>query len=176
MDLYTIIFYVFALIVVGASAVVVFSRNIVRAAFALLFTLFGVAGIYALLMADFLAVTQLLVYVGGILVLILFGVMLTTRVFDVQIRTGSLQTIPAVIIAGVLVGSLIGLYWTTEWSLPAAPLADAPTAPAIGTLFLTDFLLPFEIASVILLVALIGAAMIARRERSGSSGDHRTTT
>ncbi len=175
MDLYTIVFYAFALIVVGASAVVVFSRNIVYAAFALLFTLFGVAGLYALLMADFLAVTQLLVYVGGILVLVLFGVMLTTRVFDVQIRTGSLQTVPAVILAGVLAGTLITLFWVTDWNLPVQTLSEDATAPAIGTMFLTDYLLPFEIASVVLLMALIGAAMIARRDRTAGSGNHSST-
>jgi NADH-quinone oxidoreductase subunit J len=78
MDIYTIIFYIFAVITLGAACIVVFSRNIVRAAFALLFAFFGVAGIYVFLLADFIAITQLLIYVGGILVLILFGVMLTS--------------------------------------------------------------------------------------------------
>lgn len=165
MDLYAIFFYVFAIVVLGAAAVVVFSRNVVHSAFALLFTLFGVAGIYALLMADFLAVTQLLVYVGGILVLVLFGVMLTTKVFDVQIRTGTFQTVPAVAIAGLLAGILVGIFWSTDWTLaPAAPEARSMAAP-LGVQFLTTYLLPFEVASVVLLVALIGAAMIARREK-----------
>jgi NADH-quinone oxidoreductase subunit K len=80
MELQAIVFYVFAFITLGSAFVVVFSRNIIYSAFSLLFTFFGVAGLYVLLNADFLAVTQILIYVGGILVLLLFGVMLTNRV------------------------------------------------------------------------------------------------
>ena len=165
MDLYAVFFYVFAIIVLGAAGVVVLSRIVVHSAFALLFALFGVAGVYALLMADFLAVTQLLVYVGGILVLILFGVMLTTKVFDVQIRTATVQTVPAVAIVGMLAGVLVGIFWSTDWKLAPAQAEVQSTAPRLGEQVLTTYLLPFEIASVVLLVALIGAAMIARRER-----------
>ncbi|MEK6571394.1 MAG: NADH-quinone oxidoreductase subunit J, partial [Bacteroidota bacterium] len=78
MQLFDIVFYVFALVTVVSAFVVVFSKNIVHSAFSLLFTFFGVAGLYVLLNADFLAVTQLLIYVGGILILLLFGVMLTS--------------------------------------------------------------------------------------------------
>jgi NADH-quinone oxidoreductase subunit J len=165
MDLYTIIFYVFAAMTLLAACFVVFSRNIVRSAFALLFAFFGVAGIYVFLMADFLAVTQLLIYVGGILVLILFGVMLTSKQINVDMKTGTIQTLPAIIIVAAIAGTLVGIYWSTTW--PAAPhLQEAEkTAPQIGELLLTQYLLPFEVASIILLVALIGAAMIARREK-----------
>ena len=91
MDLYTILFYMFAVITLGSACIVVFSRNIVRSAFALLFAFFGVAALYVFLLADFIAVTQLLIYVGGILVLILFAVMLTNRQINVDIRTGTIQ-------------------------------------------------------------------------------------
>ncbi len=76
------VFYVFAAITVAAAAVVVLARSLIYSAFALLFTFFGVAGLYVLLGADFLAATQLLIYVGGILVLLLFGVMLTHKLYD----------------------------------------------------------------------------------------------
>ena len=92
MDTFDIVFYVFAVITVVSAFVVVFSRNIMYAAFSLLFTFFGVAGLYVLLSADFLAVTQILIYVGGILVLLLFGVMLTNNVVSVDIKTGTLNT------------------------------------------------------------------------------------
>jgi NADH-quinone oxidoreductase subunit J len=165
MDLYTIIFYIFAVITLGAACVVVFSRNIVRAAFALLFAFFGVAGIYVFLLADFIAITQLLIYVGGILVLILFGVMLTSHQIHVDAKTGVIQTLPAFIIVVLFSAGLIYVFWITNWQLnPQLKIMDK-TAPQIGELLLTKYLLPFEIASVVLLVALIGAAMIARREK-----------
>ncbi|MBM4169155.1 MAG: NADH-quinone oxidoreductase subunit J [Ignavibacteria bacterium] len=167
MDLYAIIFYLFAVITLGSATIVVFSKNVVYSAFALLFALFGVAGLYVLLMADFLAITQLLVYVGGILVLVLFGVMLTTKVFDVQMKTKTIQMVPAVAILGLLSGTIVGVFWSTDWYISENPIDVAKTAPQIGNMLLTTYLLPFEIASVVLLVALIGAAMIARRERKG---------
>lgn len=165
MELTVILFYVFALMTLGSGAVVVFSRNIVHAAFALLFTFFGVAALYVFLMADFLAVTQLLIYVGGILVLLLFGVMLTTKVFDVQIRTGTFHILPATIIVSLIAAILVALFLGTEWKLSESRAEMSSTAPMLGEKFLTTYVLPFEIASVVLVVAMIGAAMIARRER-----------
>lgn len=165
MDLYSIVFYMFAAITIGSAIYVVFSRNIVRTAFALLFTLIGVAAFYALMMADFVAIVQLLLYVGGILVLIIFGVMLTNRQIAVDIRTGTMQTIPALIIASMIGGILAGSIWSATWPTVGTVTPPAATAPAIGEMFLTSYLLPFEIASVLLLVALVGAALMARRER-----------
>ena len=168
MDLYTIIFYLFALITVVSASIVVLSKNIVYSAFALLFTFFGVAGLYVLLMADFIAITQLLIYVGGILVLIIFGVMLTTRVIQVDMRTNAMQLIPAVFIVAALAGTLIGVFWSTDWRVAPASESFEKTTPKIGEMLLSSYFLPFEIASVVLLVALVGAAMIARRERKAS--------
>src|SRR3990172_730815 len=165
MDLTTVVFYVFALITVGSAAVVVFSKNIVYAAFALLFAFFGVAGLYVLMMADFIAITQLMIYVGGILVLLLFGVMLTTKVISVDMRTGTIQTLPAVLVVSAMAGVLIGIFWTTDWKVSPTAVGFEKTAPRIGEMLLSTYLLPFEIASVVLLVALVGAAMIARREK-----------
>lgn len=168
MDLYTIAFYLFAFITLSAASVVVFSKNIMYSAFALLFAFFGVAGLYVLLMADFIALTQLMIYVGGILVLVLFGVMLTTRVISVDMRTGTIQTLPAVIIVAALAGTLVGVFWSTDWRILPASTGFEKTAPKIGEMLLSNYLLPFEVASVILLVALVGAAMIARREKKTS--------
>jgi NADH-quinone oxidoreductase subunit J len=165
MQLFDIVFYVFAFIVLFSAFVVVFSRNIIYSAFSLLFTFFGVAGLYALLQADFLAITQILIYVGGILVLLLFGVMLTNKVISVDIKTGTMQTVPALLIVAVVAGSLSGLFYSTwkETPTPAVTVL-ATTTKSLGEMLMTGYLLPFEIASVILLVALIGAAMISRRE------------
>jgi NADH-quinone oxidoreductase subunit J len=164
MDLYDIIFYLFALLTVGSAVVVVFTKNIIYSAFSLLFTFCGVAGLYVLLNADFLAVTQLLIYVGGILVLIIFGVMLTNKVTNVEFKTGTLQTVPAYFIVAIIAGTLCGIFCITNWRV--APSEDVPaTTFQLGKLLMTDFLLPFEAASVVLLIALIGAVLIARRKQ-----------
>ena len=165
MDLYTIIFYFFAVITLASACIVVFSRNIVRAAFALLLAFFGVVGIYIFLLADFIAITQLLIYVGGIMVLILFGVMLTSHQINVDAKTGTVQTLPAILIAACIGGGLVWVFWITDWKVNHQLPVVESTISKIGELLLTTYLLPFEIASVVLLVALIGAAMIARREK-----------
>ena len=164
-NLYDIAFYFFAFVAVVSGAIVVFSRNIIYSAFSLLFTFFGVAGMYVLLNADFLAVTQLLIYVGGILVLLLFGVMLTNKVVSVEIKTGSMQVFPALIITAIIGGALAAVFYITDWKT----VRDFPdmntTTYKLGEMFMTTYLLPFEVASIVLLVALIGAAMIARRDK-----------
>jgi len=158
------VFWLFALVTVGSAAVVVLARSLIYCAFALLFTFFGVAGLYVLLGADFLAATQLLVYVGGILVLLLFGVMLTHKLYDLDLRSEVTQFGPGLIIAGGLFVVLTATAQRTEW-MTASPRLPAPTTETIGQLFLGSFLLPFEAASILLLVALIGAAMIVRRKK-----------
>ncbi|HTR98574.1 MAG TPA: NADH-quinone oxidoreductase subunit J [Bacteroidota bacterium] len=167
MQLFDVAFYVFALITVLSACVVVFSKNIIYAAFALLFTFFGVAALYVLLHADFLAVTQILIYVGGILVLLLFGVMLTNKVISVEMKTGTLQTVPALVIVAVVAGSLAGLCYSMWRTAPVPDDAGVQTTTVVlGQLLMTSYMIPFEIASVVLLVALIGAAMTARRHRN----------
>ncbi len=165
METFDILFYLFALITVGSAFIVVFSKNMVYAAFSLLFTFFGVAGFYVLLQADFLAVTQILVYVGGILTLLLFGVMLTNKAISVDMKTGTINTIPAMVIAAVVFGLLGGIFYATWSTVTAPPATLVSTARPIGEMLMTAYALPFEVASVILLVAMVGAAMIARRPK-----------
>ena len=163
MNAEAVVFWVFASVTVASAAVVVFSRALIYSAFALLFTFFGVAGLYLLLGADFLAATQLLVYVGGILVLLLFGVMLTHKIYDLDLKSGTHQLAPGLIVAAGLFVILARTALSTEWA--AEPREPVPTTSAIGRLFLGEYLLPFEAASVLLLVVLVGAAMIVRRRR-----------
>jgi len=158
------VFWLFALVTVGSAAVVVLARSLIYSAFALLFTFFGVAGLYVLLGADFLAATQLLVYVGGILVLLLFGVMLTHKLYDLDLKSEVTQFGPGVLIAGGLFVVLVATARRTEW-MTSTPRPPEVTTEAIGELFLGQFLLPFEAASILLLVALVGAAMIVRRRK-----------
>jgi NADH-quinone oxidoreductase subunit J len=159
-----VVFYVFATVTMGSAAVVVLARSLIYSAFALLFTFFGVAGLYLLLGADFLAATQLLVYVGGILVLLLFGVMLTHKLYDLDLRSEVTQFLPGLIVAIGLFLILTFTAFRTQWNLGAGR-PPAPTTREIGQQFLNQYLLPFEAASILLLVALIGAAMIVRRKK-----------
>ena len=197
-QLFDIFFYLFALAIVTSALLVAFSRNIVHAAFALLFTFFGIAGVYVLLSADFIAVAQILIYVGGILVLLVFGVMLTNRVSNIDIRAAVRSRIPAFILCAALLTILIALvtsgHWIrydqppwnrSPWNHDAVAAVTTPmqgtaseiqanqgsqgTALEIGKLAMTDYLLPFELVSIILLVALIGAATLARQDKSASS-------
>jgi NADH-quinone oxidoreductase subunit J len=159
-----VVFYVFGAITVLSAAVVVLARSLIYCAFALLFTFFGVAGLYVLLGADFLAATQLLIYVGGILVLLLFGVMLTHKLYDLDLRSEVTQFPAGIIVAAGLFAILTATALRTRWATGAGRLPNATTAE-IGQLFMTQYLLPFEAASILLLVALMGAAMIVRRKK-----------
>ena len=160
---YNIIFYLFAAITVLSAFFVVTNRNIVYSAFFLLFTFFGVAGIYVLLGADFVAIVQLIVYVGGILILLLFGVMLTNKITNVEIKSGTINIYPAVIGVGLLSGALLAALITSSWKTFSTE-APLPTTAALGTMLLQEYALIFELLGIILLIALIGAASIARRE------------
>ena len=154
--------FVVALTIVSA-AFVVFSKNLVHSAVALLFSFFGVAGLYIFLWADFLAGAQVLVYVGGILVLILFGIMLTQKIMSVQITHSTMQkSVGGVSIGLVLIG-LIYMVLRSPWFTAEATEVES-TIEIIGSLILTDYLLAFEVASVLLLAALIGAAMLSRKD------------
>jgi NADH:ubiquinone oxidoreductase subunit 6 (subunit J) len=159
-----VVFALFAAITLGSAAVVVLARSLIYSAFALLFTFFGVAGLYLMLGADFLAATQLLVYVGGILVLLLFGVMLTHKLYDLDLKSEVTQFLPGLIISLGLFVVLAVTAVRTPWAVGAGRPPE-PTTRAIGQLFMTEYLLPFEAASILLLMALMGAAMIVRRRK-----------
>lgn len=163
MDVSTAVFYLIALITVVSAGVVAFSSNIIYSAFSLLGTFMGVAGLYIFLGADFVAAAHVLIYVGGILVLILFAVMLTHRITDVAITNRAAGRIPALLIVGILIYLLIQSIKETPW-IKAKEIVYAPTTAKIGDLFLEQYLLPFELASLILLAAMIGAVVLSRKE------------
>jgi len=165
MDTLSIVFYLFAFIVVVSAMGVVFSRKLMYSAFSLLFTFFGVAGIYALLNADFLAVLQIMIYVGGILVLIVFGVMLTSRVTEVDIITGGTGRkiyISSAIFATLMLVMLIYMFSSVNWGFAPVTEYKDTTLDLLGMKLLTKYVLTFLIAAILLLIAFIGAAFIAR--------------
>lgn len=164
MNIYDIVFYLFAAITLVSAFIVVTNKNIVYSAFSLLFTFFGVAGLYVLLGADFVAIVQIMVYVGGILILILFGVMLTNKITNIQIKTGTFQIVPAILGVLVLAYSLIRTFMKTDWKSAGVEYPAKSTAFALGRLLVTDYVLIFELLGILLLIALIGAATIARKE------------
>ena len=152
------------LFIIASSAVwVVVSPNLVHSAVSLLFTLFGVAGLYVFLYADFLAATQVVIYVGGILVLIIFGVMLTNKIDDPKLSNQSQNQLIAGVFCLILLVLQFQVIFNTNWNY-GEPMIKESTINDIGLMLLTKYLLPFEVVSVLLLAALIGAAMLSRKK------------
>tara|TARA_B100000686_G_C16162246_1_gene652142 strand:- start:112 stop:606 length:495 start_codon:yes stop_codon:yes gene_type:complete len=157
------IFLSISFVIIVSALCVVLTPRLIHAAVYLFFTLFGVAGLYIFLYADFLAATQVLVYVGGILVLIIFGVMLTNRVSNSTLLISSInQFISAILCLSFFLLNLLVIY-STDWRVNQnlEQLEDGTTA-TIGKMLLVDYLLPFELVSILLLGVLIGSAMLSR--------------
>ena len=158
-----IAFYVTAIAMVVGAVGMVLNRDMIRSAMLLILVLSGVAAMYVLLSADFLAIAQLLVYVGAIMILMLFAIMLTPNQLDLPGGSPQAQRVSAAL-TSLAVGALsVGVVVSHPWNLRATPL-NMETAAAIGNLLLTTYVLPFWIASVLLTVGLVGAIVIAREE------------
>jgi NADH:ubiquinone oxidoreductase subunit 6 (subunit J) len=190
-DWYSLFFYVLAAAACGFALAVVLSGNIVRMAFYLVMSLGAVAGLFFLAGADFLGALQLMIYVGGTLVLLVFGVMLTARGPFVSMKTSTGQWVLVGIVGAALLAVLVQAAlsvgkWAPQGEVAAAPSAEAgPTAGPIGMGLLgvrvdrldsdrsskalrdgmSGYLLPFEVISVHLVVVLVGAAYLARAKR-----------
>ncbi len=156
-------FYAVSAFTLAGAWWAVSARNLFRAALGLALALFGVAALYLFLQAEFLAVIQLLIYVGAILTLILFGVMLTARIADPQVPRWNDQAGIALVLAGGLGLGLAWLFLKAAWELPET-LPPPVSLPDLGRMLLSGYLLPFELLSVLLLGALVGAIVIARKE------------
>ncbi len=157
------IFYILAAIIIVSALFVVTLRNIFHSALMLILCFFGVAGLYVTLHADFLAAVQVLIYVGAVTILMIFAVMLTQQLTGRKIRQLNDQPLPAALIILSLLILLIVSITRTGFEI-ADNLEPMPTVGIIGKALMTTYVLPFEIVSVVLLVALIGAIVIARRE------------
>tara|TARA_Y100000588_G_C13896672_1_gene771007 strand:+ start:216 stop:719 length:504 start_codon:yes stop_codon:yes gene_type:complete len=162
-DLGQILFFSIVLLVILSAYWVVMSPNLVHSAVSLLFTLFGVAGLYVYLYADFIAASQVIIYVGGILVLIIFGVMLTNKIDDPKLSNQSQNQLVAGVFCLLLLIFQFQIIFNTNWYIGDFITRES-TVNDIGMMLLTDYLLPFEIVSVLLLAALIGAAMLSRKK------------
>ena len=168
-------FYGFSILAIAAALFILFSRNLIYAAFALFMAFLGIAALYVLAGADFLAVTQIMVYVGGILVLLIFGIMLTQKTNKEAISsTPNRIEIPLTrIIWGFLVGCgafvfLSYIILSSQFKMTGNIISSKSTIQTIGVELMTSHLLPFEITAILLLVALIGAAYLALNRNPAS--------
>jgi len=164
----TILFYTFALLVVGGGILTITRRSAVHSAIALIVSLLGVAGLYLLQQAEFLFAVQIVLYVGGIMVLFLFVIMLVNLDQAARERQFNRQWLAALVAAAVVGGQIGYFLYRGKSAFHIADVASALPAAAGNTEMLADklfseYLLPFEIASVLLLVAVIGSVVMAKK-------------
>lgn len=169
MNLTEIAFHGFVLLTASAALVLALTRNVVHAAFLLFVVLIGIAGLYVFAGAEFLAVSQVIVYVGGVLIVVIFGVMLTAKIREMKPRTELVNVIPGAMLAVALFFAL--LIVMRESGIGAAKRVETAATQyqnteLIGMATLTDYLLPFELVSVLLLVVLVGAAYLSRKTKT----------
>jgi NADH:ubiquinone oxidoreductase subunit 6 (subunit J) len=158
-----VLFIVFGIITLGAALMVVTRRNVFHAALFMILSFFGVAGLYVLLEAPFLAGAQLFIYIGGISILIIFAIMLTRDMMNPNIIGRNSQWLAAAVLTVVLCAVLVWTVMSYEWTAPAGTVPE-DTITRLGKALVDQggLALPFEVASVLLLVALVGAVTIAR--------------
>ncbi|MGC9526989.1 MAG: NADH-quinone oxidoreductase subunit J [Limnospira sp.] len=158
-------FGLLAVIMIGTALGVVLLQNIVYSAFLLGGVFMSMAGLYLLLNADFVAAAQVLIYVGSVNVLILFGIMLVNKQqnFRTLPKAWIRQVATALVCVG-LFGLLSAMVLSTPWTATAVTAGTESSVVLIGQHFFSDFLLPFELASVFLLMAMVGAIVLARRD------------
>lgn len=167
MALPDILFYVFAILTLACGALVVanpFSRNPVTSAMFLVLTIVSMAGLFVLLHAFFLAAVQVLVYAGAVMVLFLFVIMLLDLKEEERRKVKTLGLIAGLVSVGAIVGLFIkSLLATQPGKDLAAPQLEGATIP-LGKLLFTNYLLPFEIVSILLLVAMVGVILLSKKD------------
>jgi NADH:ubiquinone oxidoreductase subunit 6 (subunit J) len=156
--------YSVLLLSLAAALGVVLLPNIFHAALCLVGTLIGVAVVYIALQAEFIAVVQVLLYVGAVMTLIIFAIMLTHRMGDQAIPQTNRQSFPALVSLAAFVGLLSFLFLKTRWAFPPFRVPGQVDALALGKALLGPYVFPFEVVSVILIAGLIGAVVIARKD------------
>ena len=159
------VFYLLAFVIILSALMVVTLKNIFHSALFLILALFSVAGIFVLLHAEFLAAVQILIYVGAVSVLIIFAIMLTSQLASKKIEQSNEQVTVAIFVTvGFMAAALLSLS-NTVWRI-SDMLLPADNIFTLGKLLMTDYVLPFEVVSIVLLAALIGAIVLAGKEES----------
>ena len=157
------IFYILAALIVGSGVMVVTLKNVFHSLLFLVLCFFSVAGIYVLLHAEFVAAVQVLIYVGAVTVLLIFAIMMTAKIYSPSVRQLNEQVTPGLIIVGAILIVTLWAMSKTAWNVSQDVLAAQSTS-VIGKSLLTTYVLPFEVVSIVLITALIGAIIIARRD------------
>lgn len=165
------LFYLLACLTAVSGLMVVTLRNIFHSALFLVLTLFSIAGIYVLLGAEFLAGVQVLIYIGAVTILMIFAIMLTYQLSNKAIRQTNEQKVPAAIIVLIFLALSIITMVKTSWPIVTDKLPENNIFE-LGRQLLTTYVVPFEVVSIVLLVALIGSIVISRApEQEEASGD-----
>ena len=167
MDFTLLLFYAFGAVLLGSAALVVLVRNPVHAALFLVLAFVTASGLWLLIYAEFLAITLVLVYVGAVMVLFLFVVMMLDINID-RIRQGFWKNLPLAGLVGILMAAeMVALLWRGAAGAPnpGAPPAGYSNTKALGRVLYTDYVFPFELAAVVLLVAMIAAIGLTLRSR-----------
>jgi NAD(P)H-quinone oxidoreductase subunit 6 len=169
-------FLILAFLVIGAALGVVLLSNIVYSAFLLGGVFLSISGIYILLNADFVAAAQVLVYVGAVSVLILFAIMLVNKREDFSKIPGRwLRNVSTALVCTGIFALLSTMVLITPWQINETGPFVENTLVTIGKHFFSDYLLPFELASVLLLMAMVGAIILARRDLIPELSEEDTT-
>jgi NADH-quinone oxidoreductase subunit J len=162
MNIATVLFYLFEGIAAAAAVGIILIRNVFYGALLLIVCLLSIAGIYVLSFAEFIAVSQILVYAGGVLVVVIFGIMLTSKISGKSLVVTHKNWVAGLAVSGfffvLLAKNLLSEIFTT--APPTSPPSQN-TFQAIGILLMSDFILPFELAGILLLLTLIGSAVTA---------------
>lgn len=174
MEFKNFLFYLFAAVTVVAALRVITARNPVHAVLFLVLAFFNMAGLWLLLQAEFLAVALVMVYVGAVMVLFLFVVMMLDISIE-RMRRGFWNNLPlGMLVGALLVGEMAVVLTGKYFSLEALPAHEAPAGYSntkeLARILFTDYAYPFELASIILLVAIIAAVMLTLRRRKGTKG------
>ncbi|MDI6735190.1 MAG: NADH-quinone oxidoreductase subunit J [bacterium] len=159
-----ITFYILAGIAVISAILVISLRNLVHCVISLALMMLAIAGLYITLFAEFIAMVQILIYIGAVVVLFLFLIMLTLRLTDKDIKQTNEQKGISFILAGLLLFLLVTVLNRTSWNISPEAVVENTTSK-IGNLLLTTYVFPFELISVVLLACLIGAIVIARKDK-----------
>lgn len=167
-----VVFYIFAALTALSAFLILFARNVLHAAFLLIICFLGVAAVYVFAGADFVAITQVMVYVGGILVLMIFGVMLTNKISGQAVTTQTYHhfwggivgvSVFSLLLYAIIKANVSSLPWIAK-AYSSGEVVKESTIQLIGIKLMSEYILPFEVAAVLLLIALIGAAYIAQKQ------------
>lgn len=164
MEITQVIFILFSCLTLGGALLILLSNNVIYGALGLMISLLGVASVFLFAGADFLAVTQIMVYVGGVLTLMIFGIMLSKKVdLDLSSKGTTTNKMIGSLASLIVGGGLIMVLTRLDWSGMTITEIQKSTVSKIGVQLLTNYLLPFEIIAVLLLIALVGAVFIASK-------------